>query len=416
MEISFPQKYLSLNPGELDLDFIFYLGDDASYCNKSMALLLSSRLQIESISNILISSFNIPIIEGIEGDITKLTDFICGQTLVLEKDEFPFFYYIASYLGINAILSAFQNESVKFDLDFSLKYGQQFFDFGADMLPFISAFAEAFPSILSNIEFQRLSLPIIDLTFQKVIPIPYSEEITSFILNHGGKLIRFLDFKQIPKDKIIEIILNKSNNLSYLKSNIISLLEKDKFLNVPPTKIFSLRGPNDFNGIIKFISTKTQGTPIEKGALSIEAGLAIAEQFTFQNVIEKFDSDNSFRTSHPESLNFTIDFLMPCVRVDGYSLRSGILEDDFNFPESWVIEGSNDKENWELIDVKKEIKASETENGGKTVSFIINERKNVFQYIRFRTLDEDENKKMCLECFEIFGELYEQKIASLPTQ
>ena len=117
--------------------------------------------------------------------------------------------------------------------------------------------------------------------------------------------------------------------------------------------------------------------------------------------------NDSILTGSKEGHYITIDFKKHKIDLTRYSLRTGQRPKGIDHLRSWKIEGSNDKENFELIDNRKDSRAL---NGSQNV-FLSDpiKCKEPYRYIRLTMLDKNWSgkKRLFLQRFELFGKLEE---------
>lgn len=136
---------------------------------------------------------------------------------------------------------------------------------------------------------------------------------------------------------------------------------------------------NHFDGIINFIRKTTADN--FSSSLNVTASSVGNSFFSPSNIIDYESNQLYFYTKNVQNSWVRIDFKENRVCPSSYSLRSDVSSD--YHPKSWVIEGSNDKVNWEKIDQKNNCNAI---NGRDLIhNFQIqNNNGKEFRYIQMR--------------------------------
>ena len=135
---------------------------------------------------------------------------------------------------------------------------------------------------------------------------------------------------------------------------------------------------NQFDGIINFLRNKTAEN-FEK-TINVTASSIGNSFFSPSNVIDYETSQVYFYTKNVQNSWIRIDFKDNRVCPKSYTLRSDDSSD--YHPKSWVIEGSNDKINWDKIDQKNNCNSINGRN--ITHTFDISNNTKDFRYIQMR--------------------------------
>ena len=105
-----------------------------------------------------------------------------------------------------------------------------------------------------------------------------------------------------------------------------------------------------------------------------------------------------------EKSNFTIYFHKHVVDITHYSFRSQ-SNHPYDHPKSWVVEGSLDGKNWEIIDEEKD--RTELCGIGKLKTFEVG-HKGKYSYFKFTQTEPNNFNRHCFDLgkVEFFGALY----------
>ena len=149
---------------------------------------------------------------------------------------------------------------------------------------------------------------------------------------------------------------------------------------------------------------------IDEGIVNITSSSVISDKVIYQprNVLN-YEDDRQIFQSYGESNSWLcIDFKNFKINPTHYSLRSNAfgVKGVFN-PQSWDIEGSNDLNNWDLLDSRRKEKS--LDNRAATNTFeITNKSCNYYQYIRIiqRGVNtRNYNESLCFSSIELFGSI-----------
>lgn len=97
------------------------------------------------------------------------------------------------------------------------------------------------------------------------------------------------------------------------------------------------------------------------------------------------------------------------MNLSSYTLRSNqCIANSHSHPRSWTIDGSNDDENWEVINQQNNNSALNGKN--KQRRFECEKNNNYYRYIRYKqddSWDSDNRYKYAiyLSCIELFGSI-----------
>lgn len=146
--------------------------------------------------------------------------------------------------------------------------------------------------------------------------------------------------------------------------------------------------------------TREYLNPIETKLISVASSPAFPKK-ELGNIFtgKKNPKETVFQTMPGEN-NYALiglpDFLK--INISSYKVRSA----DRNWPLSWVLEGSNDKDNWTTIDIKSG--ANDLSGAFKEVSFDV-EQKGFYRYFKITQKGQNSNGNLqfLLTAFDISG-------------
>ena len=161
---------------------------------------------------------------------------------------------------------------------------------------------------------------------------------------------------------------------------------------------------SEFDGIIKYIQNLTQNTNnIDITSSSIMSNDSSRSPL---NVISFDNRKNIFTSENVEDSWICFDFIDKKVIPLNYSIRSCNSSISCANPKSWVLEGSNDKRKWDIVDKQEN---SQFLNGSNFVrNFVIqNPVFTEFRYLRLRQTEPNwcDNNRLYIDAIEFFGYL-----------
>lgn len=208
-----------------------------------------------------------------------------------------------------------------------------------------------------------------------------------------------LNHARIPNEKLIftfSILIQADNSMepiSYEPPGIIGTIINKPFEGAP------------FNGILSYISSMPNflqdqihlsGWKIPKRSMNFGS--------SNENIINNILSDNSryWVSSDPEfgeQPNFIIDFKLNSVLVTHYSIETAPKI----YNRNWILEGSNDLQNWIEIDRRDDEMSSNKDH--QILTFECPNNHNFFKFIRMRVtgFNSKHDFRLALSRFELFG-------------
>ncbi|OHT15607.1 hypothetical protein TRFO_42435 [Tritrichomonas foetus] len=175
-----------------------------------------------------------------------------------------------------------------------------------------------------------------------------------------------------------------------------------------------------FDGIFKYLTGIANGNPSKTGKVKINTGLnRINCDYDPSDLLEYEDPGlnlcyyHDLKKTQPNKDNF-IEFDFgnnSSVSILGYTIRTNIFGETFAHPKHFSIKGSNDHNNWTLIDEVKN--ASELNGSGLTYTYFPDHVSKPFRYIRFTQYDshfpyEDRFGVLAISAFELFGAYHQE--------
>lgn len=136
---------------------------------------------------------------------------------------------------------------------------------------------------------------------------------------------------------------------------------------------------NEFDGIFKYLNEKAGGNVHDKGVVDISSNSLYAKKDQPQNVVD-YGKSNFYQSSQIiENAKICFDFKSNKVNLSNYSIKTSLSGLHL---KNWVIEASNDGENWEIIDAHKNDPA--LNKNGSIVTFNIKKLDSFYRFIQLR--------------------------------
>ena len=157
---------------------------------------------------------------------------------------------------------------------------------------------------------------------------------------------------------------------------------------------------NKFNGIIKYLSKKTNGNILENGTVGITTN-SQDEDCPLKNLVD-LDSNHYYRSVENPLAIITFDFKDRFVQLTNYSIKTGTWNTNGGHLKDWIIEGSMDGNKYDEIDSRK----NDSSLNGKqnSSSFEVQHKEAKFyHFIRLRQTGPTwwNNSKSYINRFEI---------------
>ena len=185
-----------------------------------------------------------------------------------------------------------------------------------------------------------------------------------------------------------------------IKSATSNIIDRYDGLDIPFKK------NEEFNGIINFLRNNSKADIYD--IINITASSSNNSQYgNPRNSILFEDLSKDFRAINSGDVWICFDFKSHRISPTNYTIRSYNFEKDFPHPRFWVVEGSNDNDQWMIIDEQNDCKYLNGRNLVHTfpIKSSISEK---FQYIRLRQtgLNWENSRQFSFNSIEFYGKLY----------
>ncbi|OHT06136.1 hypothetical protein TRFO_25916 [Tritrichomonas foetus] len=410
-EIPFPDFCLpSVDFNQLPDDFTLIYNNVKYPCKSSLAAILSKKIQLEMLSNLLMYQYRIPKIP-LDCDIKSIASFLSGESLSFSPEDCVFHYIVASVLGISYLEKELKVYTMSvletFPLDQILIQAKFLFENGGKVSPYYDSMSRHFIEDPSDELFKSLPVPLLVGMFKSIdgsVDFSNDSKYIDFFCSVGGRLLRYLKLDSLSQTQLKQIITSKSTNLNYLRKGISEIVAR-KAYKPPPQVIRCAYLGDSFHGIIDYLSEKCKANPISKNLISVKSAVHVSNNYSVNNIFEYNAPRSSFKAKANEPTWFIIDFKSPIVQIDAYSIKSLPLAQGSLQPANWKVYGSVGGEVWDKIDEQNNVTLSRYPDNAKT--FVLLAKTKKYQFIKFDHPPVKVDKAvMCINAFELFGVYY----------
>lgn len=104
-----------------------------------------------------------------------------------------------------------------------------------------------------------------------------------------------------------------------------------------------------FEGMMRYLTSKTGGNIHDNGTIEITSNSIYDSSYHPKNLVD-YDKSNIYHSNNNENVYIRFDFKTMKIQVDSYSVQSYSSGQNSGNLRNWVVEVSNDSQNWEIID------------------------------------------------------------------
>ena len=399
-----------------DNNFTFIVGDHKYYCNSFFADFISPKVAQLHISDPLADTFVIKSKDA-KHEFQLVMDIMYGKKVILSQENQKYLLKISKKLGNSELYNQFETkiedkdkpEEIDFNEIFELirvKYKYQLdYQHEIDIIAKYFYFLDKkyFTDVPFTVMERILNSPKLVIDTEKQL-----FGIICELIDHSGpeyaKLLTNLVYENIEKESIVNLISKLKG--TEVDGALWEAICKRLVLDVPDPHDYSryrktidtlnYNKEKHFNGIFAFLTQLCKGNPAE----SLVAVSALREHNSTK--CDKLFSNEKVSWGLTEVTDnyLLFDFKLALVKVTGYEIRSG-TNSHWDNPQSWVIEVSNDKSAWTVIDNK----VNNTEMGGneKIHYWKIEEATTPSRYVRWRLTKNGTGGLYCKQ-WELYGD------------
>lgn len=251
---------------------------------------------------------------------------------------------------------------------------------------------------------QIKSLPIEmirEILNEETLEIEDEDSLLNFILelyleeDKYSNLFEYVNFSNLSKESLNKFIENFNiddiNQVIWesIFESHFGLNEKEYSGNKrykTSMKTFEHDSNKEFDGIMRHLSESTKGNIHDNGTIEITANSLFNNDNSHhpKNVVDY--SNNNYYDSNTGVQNGEVcfDFKNKLIQLTEYSIKTSNGGQDGCHLRSWVVEASNDKKNWEIVDQHED--DSSLRGSGRIVTFKtkVKETNSFYRYIRIR--------------------------------
>lgn len=186
------------------------------------------------------------------------------------------------------------------------------------------------------------------------------------------------DYKNSNDEKLKNETEKRETSDGLLDEKITGM--KDEVIKYFEEKGIELLHKEDFNGIIKYLTDKTRGNIHDNKTINVTSN-SYCESDHPKHLLD-FNCENRYQAQYKNDSWICFDFKNKRIKITSYSIKS--YKSSCHHLKSWILEVSNDGQNWTNID---EHQNCETLNGSGNVG-TFNVKSNDFsQYVRLHQTD-----------------------------
>lgn len=145
-------------------------------------------------------------------------------------------------------------------------------------------------------------------------------------------------------------------------------------------KVFSYKEGKDFNGIINYLTSKTGKNIHDSQTIEVTSNSIYSNEHHPKNLLDLNDNNDYWSKVKDQNAWICFDFKDMKIEISNYSIKSGNCKDSNNI-KNWVIEISDDGNNWIQIDQHSNYTGL---NGYRIIKTFSVSRKSFSRYCRFR--------------------------------
>lgn len=408
-----------------DKDFTFIVNGEEYKTNRIIADLLSPTISNIHLTDPTINEFIITTQQ--KGNFSHYLNLINFKQFEIPEEEMQFIFEIIDILGCKSITicEPFDNTEITKDNIFDrISYHSRFSNFYSKSLKDdVDYISSHFFEICQNQKDQLLQLSV--STLQLIIANPklllHSEDQLIDCINELYQknpdysiLYGYVNFYYVSSSKISDFLAiydfnditrETWKNLSLrLKQNIsVSIKGNDRYC---PTELqFPYQEEKGFNGIINYLKSISKDKIFDK--IEIKSSSVLEGKRPPQNVIIYDNKNKDFSTKNEENSWISFDFKNYTIIPTNYTIQSFPRgSNGYAHPKSWVIEGSNDNKNWEIINEQTNSPAL---NGESVVhTFTVQKMyQKAYRYLKMRITGPNwgDLATLCFSAIEFYGTL-----------
>lgn len=407
-------------------DFCFIINGERFQTSKIVSDLISRKISLIHAND---PTFDeISITTENKGNFSHILELDNFEEKEISDEEIPFIFEIIEKLEIESIEFNKQKESNDLTIEncisvlkFHLKCQQIFSSQIEQEIEFISNNFHEIVEYQSEKLINNIDINIIErIINNENLCIEEEDQLINFInqlyLNdqNNSNFYEYVLFQNVSINKISEFLsifdLNDIN-IEIWKSiskrlkeevNVSEITSFDRYKKYNKQFVFDIN--NQFQGIINYLRMLSNDE-IET-EIQVTSSSVLSEEYVPSNTIVFDDPKKHFFSANVSNSWICFNFLNHQIIPSTYTIMSGPYSQNDGHQKSWVIECSNDEDDWTIVDEQQDCSFLNDYNAVHT--FNISKKVNKpFKFIRLRQtgLTTSGTNLLILSAFEVYGEL-----------
>ncbi|KAH0790405.1 F5/8 type C domain containing protein [Histomonas meleagridis] len=408
---------VNLQTNNITEDFVFYVDEKEYHCNRVCADFISPNISRLHLIDPTINSYSIKV-HDTDGNFNKVIQLMNGHSVSVDENSSQFLMHIGMLLGNNELV-----EKVASEKDLSIEQILEHFSQGNVFQKEVDKFASILSEVSSdlvksidpNILYQILTNENLKVKSESALLdvildlIDYDKEGNLFLLDaihfeniSNDKMQRFI--KTVTFEDISPKVWDSLCQRMLMEAGTTLSTETSKSDNSISSEIMEFPFEKPFEGIIAYLTKKFGGNVNEKGVVLISAETSLKSPNRQPPIVADFASSHYYLSLNSKVNWIKFHFVNFSVTISAYTLKSLPIGPRGGHLKSWVIDGSNDGENWTEIDSRLNNTDLNHKDAVKTFQC-----KNQIEssYIRIRQIGENHagNNIMGVCAVEFYGKL-----------
>lgn len=267
---------------------------------------------------------------------------------------------------------------------------------------------EVIEMIISN---ENLKLSEENSLFQFVLDL-YDED------HSNSRLFEYVLFNNVSEE-LIQIFIQKFD-IKYLNTNIwrsicFRLHKSKETIDVDEKRYgdsfsvteFKYEKGKELNGLLRHLTNETGSNIHDNGTIEITSNDITSDSCHPKNLVD-YQKDNYYNTNSKGNAFICFDFKEKSVNLSSYSIKSNGNSDGSNNLRNWVIEVSNNRQEWEETDRR----TNDSSLNGNNIIFLFNvqnQNNKFYRFIRLRQTGETSgspnNQYFWFKNIEFYGKM-----------
>ena len=403
-------------------DFSFVLGDHLYKCNRFLAGFLSPIIANLSQTDSFFNEYKLKINDE-RFQFKKIMQLINFGEVQFNQIDSEYLIQIGNLLGNKELINEginLKNQRINLSIDLIILILQEKVNYDLDSEEEINFISKNLYEIKSQ-QLLKFNLNILEKIFSNPNLKIEDEDflfnlIFEIIQNKGEKYIPLLGtimFQYLSQDSLIKFINNISlNNITTLIWNSICqrllnfniLKEKNENQRkILGEKFFNFEKNQPLNGIFNYLTKKYGDNPHLENIIEVTAS---SSEYNSPYEILNYNWEDYWYSKNISNSYILFDFQKLKIRPCNYTLKTHNSGSGYSHIKNWILEGSNDLINWNILDQKLN-------------NFDLNKKNSIFtfecksleyyKYIKLKQVGKNHHggDYLCLSGIEFFGGIIE---------